>query len=454
MFDISMKPSRVSLRSQRGSGGVAIVLAIFSFVSVLGAVYISGKVLESAKVLENESLARTLTEVMVARASQAVAGNAINCAKATSKCTWNANMDKDEFGFSKVTQDGLKLIVEGDVCMNPESMTDPNCHKQPMTAVLSIANLQDLISNRLITGTTEPGDYDTHGVLVESNALYMVSAASDNDSTGSIRDPKGGQRVYTRTVVIRRPRAFLRIESDPGFCTVGCSPPLGNNPAPPCYSPPQFTGTDSQAGVVNVRVKNDGPGYVYGFKINRLFEPDPFFNTTPASLAPRYGALSGDGLGVVKVYDSASEGLVGLGPGEEFSFSDTLPCFTEVRALTVQLGPGGVPGPPTNITASMQKTGRVVYSFEPLTLDPDNMLIISRAGTSIPAALSTNMTYLIPPDPTPTPTPPVTTPTPSVCVSTPWDPSCMIPIDPGPDSSGGLGGDGDGCDGGGGCDGA
>lgn len=441
------------IRSERGSGGVAIVLAMFSFVSVVGAVYVAGKVLESAKVLENEGLARALTEVMTARVSQAVAGNAINCAKGSGKCTWNGNLDKDEFGFTKVTQDGNKLVVQGDVCMNPESMTDPNCHKYPMTAIVSIAYLRDLMEQGLITGVQQEGDSDLHGVMVESSALYLISAAS-SETTSSVRDPGAGQRVYTRTVVIRRPRAFLRIESDPGFCTVGCQPPTGNNPAPPCYSAPRFTGDDNQAGVVNVRVKNDGPGYVYAFKVNRLFEPDPFFVSNPATLAPTYGAVSGDGKGVVQIYDSFKDGMVGLGPGEEFSFSDKLPCFTEVRAQTVQLGVGGTPGPASSLTASMQKTGRVVYSFEANTLDPDNMLIVSRTGTTIPAAQTTYYNYLIPPDPTPTPLPPIVvtpTPDPNFCASNPWDPTCQLPVDT--FSSGGGDGGGDGCDGGGGCDG-
>lgn len=450
----------MKLRSERGSGGVAIVLAMFSFISVVGAVYVAGKVLESAKVLENEGVARALTEVMTARVAQAVAGNAINCAKGSSKCTWNASLDKDEFGFSNVSQEGLKLVVQGDVCMNPESMTDPNCHKYPMTAKVSIAYLEDLMNQGLITGVQQEGDSDRYGVMVESSALYMISAAS-SDTTGSVRDPGAGQRVYTRTVVIRRPRAFLRIESDPGFCTVGCQPPTGNNPAPPCYSAPKFTSDDTQAGVVNVRVKNDGPGYVYAFKVNRLFEPDPFFiSDVPGFLNAReenksYGNLSEDRRGIVQIYDSFKNGMVGLGPGEEFSFSDRLPCFNEVRAQTIQLGVGGTPGPASSLTASMQKTGRVVYSFEGNTLDPDNMLIVSRTGTTIPASQTTYFNYLIPPDPTPTPLPPVVvnpTPPPDFCAANPTDPSCQLPWEP-PFSGGGDGG-GDGCDGGGGCDGS
>lgn len=409
------------LASQAGISGVAVIISLFALGAVLGTLFTAGKVLEQNKVLQNENLASLSTEVMISRVTQAVAGNAVKCSGVTKKCEWNENIEFDQFGFSKVKVEGDRLRVEGDVCLNALSVTTDKCHKHPMAAVVSISDVRALMNAGLITGERKPGDEDGFAVIVESEASYVKAGASgsrDLATEGPTSSTKKVDHTGTlkRASAIRRPRAFLKIESDPGFCTVGCAPPTGNNPAPPCYSPPQFTGDTTQAGVVNVRIINDGPGYIYAFKIRREFTPNPYFGIPAASLTPTYGNMKdGSTDTIFQIYSGEEQGFTGLAPGETFSFSDQLPCFTEVTTTTVT-GPGTTT---VSVTQSTQKTGDVVYTFEPLSLDPDNMLILGRSGQAIPAALQETTTY-----------------------------------DGGGGGGGDGGGDGDGCDGGGGgCDG-
>lgn len=361
---------------QRGGLPLLLGIATASLTTVMLAMSMSGGVIVSGKALKSERSARLAAEVILVRLGQAVSATAILCQQKTVKCWWNPKMESKEFGFSKVKVEKGMMYIEANLCLpNPNSLDPSDCEKVEMSADIRFGDVRTLASDGIMSGIRNSGDGDDMGIAVTATIPYREMMAG-----GSLEE-----KAFRRAAVVRRPRAFLKIETTPGFCTAGCRPPVGNNPAPPCYSGPQFTGDDSQAGIVNVKVMNDGPGHIYDFTIKRTFTPNKDAFPTAA--------------GETKTYKASELGFEGLGPGSSFEFQDQLPCLTEVRVvqLTVPFGTD-VARVETSVTQSMNKTGSVEYEFLPNTIDPNNVLIISRSGTTIPAAVSTT-TVVTPTDP-------------------------------------------------------
>ncbi len=146
---------------------------------------------------------------------------------------------------------------------------------------------------------------------------------------------------------------------------------------------------------------NDGPGWVYGVKVFRTFEPDPAFANRASTTT-------------IEAYDSRAAGnTVGIPPGESITFTDTgIPCFFEfVTVRTV----GGQASVSTAVTRSPLSSGRTMYAFARGTiisslnrslfscggilgipcayaqagaenLEPANPLVITEAGGTVPAS--------------------------------------------------------------------
>lgn len=385
---------RIFLKNRRGGIGVILALSAAGLVFVMAAMSLSGGVISQTKALKDERSARLAAEVILVRLGQAVAATGVLCRQGVVRCWWNDKIQTREFGFKKVTSKDETMMIEADVCLPTGRSDDPaDCANVEMSAELRFGMVRDLASEGILSGIRNSGDGDDMGIAVTAIIPYNEMKAGGMLS----------REEFRRAAVIRRPRAFLKVETTPGFCTAGCRPPVGNNPAPPCYSGPQFTGDDSQAGIVNVKVMNDGPGFIYDFAIKRTFTPNRAAFPTAQ--------------GETKTYTAKELGFQGLEPGGFFEFQDRLPCLTEVRVAQVEIPFGTGPTVTTSVTQSLNKTGDVEYEFLPNSIDPNNVLIISRSGTTIPAALVETE------------------------IGTPTDPG------------GGGGGDGDGCDGGDGGDG-
>jgi hypothetical protein len=406
----------VFFKNSKGNISTVLAITLASMSIMTGVVYLTGRSLVSMKVLVNEQKAQLGTQMMLTLITQAVAGNGILCDKKTMLCKWNPEVNASEFAITEVINNGANGIdFTANLCLPVENTTNvANCENTKFKANALFKDIKTLMQQGLVNSVLSAGDQDSFGVVVTAKAQFY----------GIDRDIK----TLQKSAIVRRPRSFLKIESEPGVCFTGCLPFSGNFSSPPCFSGGNSSAGENNQSEVNVRVMNDGPGYIHDFIVNRNFEPDPMYGPNPFPADQKARSFKASDL----------PNFQGLAPGKEFVFKDPLPCLTRkvVVNTTVPFGSGGS-RVEVSSSSTINKGGEVTYLFEANSIDPDNVLVISRSGATIPATTITinNITELPPPPPPPAP--------------------------PGGDGGGGWsapgdGGGGDGCDGsggGGGCDG-
>lgn len=401
----------------RQKGNIATVLAITiaSMTVMTGVVYITSRSLISMRVLVNEQKAQLGTQMMLTLITQAVAANGLLCEQKTLLCKWNPELEKKEFALIDVTEKGAEGVdFTAELCLPIDgSKAIDNCEKSVLTAHTEMKDMKTLMQQGMINSVLSPGDQDSFGIIVTARSKFY-------GSDGSVKEMQ-------KTAAIRRPRAFLKVESEPGICNASCKAFTGNYTFNPCNRSDGQDPLSADQIEVNVRVMNDGPGYIYDFTLDRKFEPSATFGSNAVPEDQKRKSYSARDLANFK----------GLAPGKEFIFKDYLPCLTRkiVVNTTVPFGSGGT-RVETSSTTSLDKTGDVNYAFKANSIDPDNVLIISTSGATIPATTVTiNNINELPPPPPPPPAP--------------------APASGFGGGDGGLGGDGGGGGGGGGgCDGS
>ena len=376
------------LKNRKGQSGVTLMIGAAALVvtGVTATVILNS--IKNQKEMISENMAIRAVNLFSTQLSMAASGGMITCSEQSQVCNWNEKYSKDQLNLRSVASQGDTLLLGAELCV-PVDANDPNfCIKTDVNAEVKFADLQNLEQQQLIVGYRAAEDKDKHGLLLNVKAKYV---------TGSQNTVKEISKVS----VARRPRAFLKVENDPGFCAIGCAAPEGNVPAPPCMSPPQLSGGPDQKGVVNVRVLNQGPGPVYKFKVERTFTPSQYFPDAQTE--------------TLIVYDSAQDSnFKPVEEGETIEFSDNqLPCLTGRVVNTVSIPNGQASYTNVSIGTAPYPTGSTEYRLLADTIEPQNVMVMSVGGTTIPAALQVTTNYVeSPPPPPPPPDPPPDPPSP------------------------------------------
>ena len=377
---------------QKGAMSTTVSIGITSLAIVSATSYWVLSNIRNKRELINETIAQSALEVFSTQVTLAVSSSAIMCDQANFACKWNSEIPISQYSLTEVTNLGNNLQLQGEVCV-PVDLSEPDrCIKTNVRGEIRFIDVTQLEIDQMVPESRVSGDDDKMALILDLKAQYLIAGSTES-------------REVTKVSMVRRPRSFLAIEADRGFCAIGCQPPQGNVPAPPCFTSPQPTSGTANSAVVNARVVNRGPGTIYKLKVERTFVPSPQFATQPRQTQI--------------VYDSELDpGFTELREGQAAEFADTtLPCLTGsvVNIVSVPYGSG------SHTTVSVGQapfpSGYTDYVILPDSIDPLNVMIVSRAGSSIPANLRTTTHYVE--DPPPPPAPPPTSPPPSTPPSAP-----------------------------------
>lgn len=406
------------IRNQRGSMASAIVLSAIAIGVAATGYFFTNQVLQTTVTSARQAGIGSVTEILMARATQAIAKNVILCSEVYSnqcRVQNNDNAKAEEYGFlnpqqvddsGRVTPSGKNLQVEAETCLqgkNEIEITDPDAEPEPFVCdedglrvtakiIFSFVNLESLQRRSLVTGTNAEEDLDRFAI--KARVIVPVVKAVKEDGE------KEFYEVET-TAAIRRPRSFLRFEILSRGCQRSCDLGTGLRNNAPCAGP-LIPETDSSGGSSNeVTVVNDGPGWVYSVKVFREFQPSPEF-------ADRIDTFT------TMVYDSVAAGNnLGIPPGQSITFQDAgIPCFFEFTTVRER---GDADGVFTDVTRNPVDSGRTTYAFMDLStrvagfrdgvfscggilsvpcayaqdaaenIEPANPLVVGEGGNTIPA---------------------------------------------------------------------
>ncbi len=361
-----------------GMGAGLAMLAIGSAVYL-----ISNQLTLGRKVISNKIDSIYANESSVTRIGQAVAAGAILCPAPSGSgtvepCRWSTqpNLAPDKFGVQDVEVAGEKLILGMRTCTPAKGSGVAGCQYLDTKAEVKLLSLQELMDKGELSDRRGADDTDKFAVYSKVTAMYRTSS--------------GAKKQYKTTAIMRRPRSILKIIPGTAQCSPTCATVSGGSRLDPiCYGPIEIpTDADTTADVSGMRIRNEGPGHVYKFQIQRSF--------AQSMAAGNGGTDFSVNSDPVIVYDSEK----GLAPGEEVEISDSaLPCPNEFiyTSSTVAVAGGG--GSVTSVSRghNSRPSGRASYSFVGETLDPPSAVSIEGGSVLTPARRThTHTTTFIP----------------------------------------------------------
>ena len=355
------------------------------------------------KATVSEGDARFLNEIVFSRAGQAIAASALLCSdvsKSAARCFWNTDNDHKlaDYGFSKMVvneaEKSLEFPATSCLPLNPESGDTSRCKAVESKVSVKLVDLNQLaqegvlLKETLSTSESQAADgWDHYGILITVTTPYQGMGGT-SDKTD-----------YVSTAIVRRPRAIVKFEPGRAECTPTCQVPTGKTRVDAmCYGPIEVeAGATNYASIEGMKVRNEGPGYIYSLDVNREFDR--------ANNLANVSSSAGFNLGKEKVFgfgDADARG--GLAPGIEVPVTDAaMPCLHETvvhnhSVVSTQMVLAGFNGSSTSHVASTSSTsyngvnnsrpsGKANYSLSGIL--PRNALRLDSMGQAVPSTQST-----------------------------------------------------------------
>jgi hypothetical protein len=357
------------LCNERGNLMGAAMMTGAAMVIALGMYKYSESVSSTRQGAANESYARLNNDVVTSRLGHAVGSNAIMCSEVEKKCYWNSKFKPEDFGLESVSQSGDMLQVKAKNCLpsSTESVDLTNCKDVYAEADVRFVNFNDLQQAKLVSGLMKSGDKDHFGALVATKTEFATA--------------NNAKKAVTTSSLIRRPRAILRVIAGQAVCSNTCQVPLGtkgNMTNNWCFGPVEVENGRSNTSI-KVAVVNDGPGHVYRFRLRRSY-------TAVGNFVGNEAVPDAD------VFDSVKVVPKGIAPGEKYEFiDDKVPCFDEKVTVNItQVGAvAGTTSTTTEDARNSRPSGTASYHFINDSIEPNNALVLSGDGTTVPATLTT-----------------------------------------------------------------
>ncbi len=411
----SRKKGQALLSAVMVSGmGIAILTALVSYII---------KSNEEKLSMMNEADAKFLNEMTFARVGQAISSTAILCNELTKTCKWNDNPDQnfktDKYGFKswKAVERHVEFKVEN--CLPTKSdVVEPGstsasgsttaslmkCEKYYSTVNLEIMSIQDALDKEIIkkdANTNQTTDNDPFVLAMRVETKFISGA-------------NGNEQGFVSTALMRRPRSFVSMQPGIAMCKPDCAVPEGQaRVEAACYGAiGMFTNSTNLATVTGMKVRNDGPGYLYRIGLKRDFIVNPDLmnssgvssNLTQTQLIP---------------FKDASNKDVEIAPGKDVEFSDNVECAHETQihnsevhhtsyqtAVYTHVGFDAVTTDSSSSSQtfssstynpnSSRPTGGAIYQVDTSKIVPSNYLQLDSEGAAVPSTLTdiTNVTHV------------------------------------------------------------
>lgn len=344
------------LKSEKGSiiATLGITTAILGISLAVGTYVLNSQKLQ--KMVSSENAGRLLNNLVLTRVAQAISSTAVLCNNVTQLCYWNKATDgiaPENFRFSSIVPSpsaGEPMKFDVEVCLPEFTVAGPNltdCQEKLAQVEVRIKDISELLGTDSATNQV--------GVISGNNSR---DSADDKDSYGLLitvaskyKDFNQEDKVLTSTAVVRRPRLLLRLETDDAFCSPTCQVSVlsdgensitksqdfcfgrtkivNNNSAAYTFNSSSGSNTsalsafNSTNATIGYRIINDGPGYLYGYKIQRSFKPNPQFQFAPGESMPPVTQ-------VFSSFDEKDKSELEIGPGGTKTYNDQgLKCYDE-----------------------------------------------------------------------------------------------------------------------------
>jgi hypothetical protein len=273
-----------------------------------------------------------------------------------------------------------------------EDGDDKRCKSVESKVWAQLVDLEELKKAGLLRAETISAAESAQSAAGWDHWAVLVSVSTPYQTLDKSED----KTEFVSTAVIRRPRSIVMFEPGRAECTPTCHVPSGETRLDAmCYGKIEVEqGVTNFASIEGMKVRNDGPGYLYQLAVNRDFENNPGLSN-PSSTA-------GFTMEPEKVFSFAdNDGKGGLAPGLEVPVTDAkMPCRHElIIHNTSSMVEAGFDGSSTSVSESYtgvnnsRPSGTAQYTLSDVL--PANSLRLDESGQAVPSTQTTRTIHTI-----------------------------------------------------------